>query len=208
MDTEPQAGEAEPAGMRLLVGACGAGNVLNLPAYLVRFHALPCRSIRVVMTEPATRMLPPASVGSFCDDVYTGREHRFKPGHVSLAHAADVMIILPATAHFLAVAAHGLAGNLLGATLLAYPRRAVFFPSMNTTMWNQPSVQRNVAQLRQDGHLVVPPPLVESWTMSSGTFERQPGMPSPDRAAEIVREWFRLIRANESTGTGDRQCAG
>lgn len=194
--------------MRLLVGACGAGNVLNLPAYLVRFHALSCRSIRVVMTEPATRMLPPASVGPFCDDVYTGREHRFKPGHVSLALGADVMIILPATAHFLAVAAHGLAESLLSATLLAFPHRVVFFPSMNKTMWNQPSVQRNAAQLRQDGHLVVSPPLVESWTMSSGTFERQPGMPSPDRAAEITREWFRLIRANEANGPGDRQCAG
>lgn len=207
MNTRRQAGEAEAAGMRLLVGACGAGNVLNLPAYLVRFHALACRSIRVVMTEPATRMLPPASVGSFCDDVYTGREHRFKPGHVSLAQGADVMIVLPATAHFLAVAAHGLAGNLLSATLLAFPRRVVFFPSMNKTMWDQPSVQRNVAQLRQDGHLVVPPLLVESWTMASGIFERQPGMPSPDRAAEIVREWFALVQTSESNGIGDRQCA-
>jgi hypothetical protein len=80
------------------------------------------------------------------------------------------------------------------------------FPSMNETMWDQPSVQRNVAQLRQDGHMVVPPPLVEAWTMSSGMFEWHPGIPSPDRAAEIVSEWFRLIRANELKGAGDRRC--
>lgn len=208
MNTERRAGGAKPAGMRLLVGACGAGNVLNLPAYLVRFHALSCRSIRVVMTEAATRMLPPASVGAFCDDVYADREHRFKPGHVALAQGADVMIILPATAHFLGVAAHGLAENLLSATLLAFPQRVVFFPSTNETMWNQPSVQRNVTLLRQDGHVVVQPQLVESWTMSSRMFERHPGMPSPDRAAEIVSEWFRLIRANEFHGAGDRQCTG
>ena len=75
--------------------------------------------------------------------------------------------MLPATAHTLAQAAHGFAGSLLTATLLAHQGSAIFFPSMNAAMWHKPSVQRNVAQLRADGYHVADPVMAPCWEIAS-----------------------------------------
>lgn len=174
-----------PESRKLLLGVCGAGNVTNLPNYLHAMRALGC-DLRVLMTPSAEAILPAATVALVAPQVFTEAEHRFAPGHVALATWADQIVILPATAHMLGQAAHGLAGNLLASTLLASERPAVFFPSMNWRIWGNRIVQRNVAILRDEGHLVVEPVEETCWEIATSRLVKSPGMPSPTGAAEIV----------------------
>lgn len=77
--------------------------------------------------------------------------------HTYLGQTADLVVVAPATAHFIARYAHGLADDLLTATLLATRAPVVVCPAMHTEMWEQPSVQENVATLRRRGVLMVGP---------------------------------------------------
>jgi phosphopantothenoylcysteine synthetase/decarboxylase len=77
--------------------------------------------------------------------------------HVELATWADVILVVPATANFLGKVANGIADDLLTTTLLAASCPVVIVPVTNTAMWSKPAVQRNVAQLREDGYEVVEP---------------------------------------------------
>jgi phosphopantothenoylcysteine decarboxylase/phosphopantothenate--cysteine ligase len=77
--------------------------------------------------------------------------------HTALGRAADLVVVAPATADFLARYAAGLAGDLLGATLLATAAPVVVCPAMHTEMWEHPSVQENLATLVRRGVAVVPP---------------------------------------------------
>ena len=92
------------------------------------------------------------------------------------------MLLVPATADRLASIAHGLASDLLGSALLAVevekPRIAA--PSMNPEMWRQPAVQRNVAQLQQDGWQLVGP-------VSGSTACGEQGLGRMAEPAEILQ---------------------
>jgi phosphopantothenoylcysteine decarboxylase len=68
-----------------------------------------------------------------------------------------LLVVAPATADFLAKAAQGLADDLLSTLYLAFSKPVLLAPAMNTAMWEQPAVRRNVSQLRADGvHFVDP----------------------------------------------------
>lgn len=77
--------------------------------------------------------------------------------HVALGQGADVVIVAPATAHFLASYAHGLAPDLLATTLLATEAPVVLAPAMHTEMWNHPATQHNVNTLIDRGVTMIGP---------------------------------------------------
>ncbi|MCD4706720.1 MAG: hypothetical protein K8S62_03180 [Candidatus Sabulitectum sp.] len=64
--------------------------------------------------------------------------------HITLTDNLDLMVVAPATAHFMARAAHGLADDLLTSAFLACAAPVLIAPAMNTRMWNNPAVQANV----------------------------------------------------------------
>ena len=77
--------------------------------------------------------------------------------HIELAQRAQLLVIAPATADFLAKAAQGLADDLLSTLYLCFTGPVLVAPAMNSEMWSKPAVQRNVSQLRTDGvHFVDP----------------------------------------------------
>ncbi len=77
--------------------------------------------------------------------------------HIDLAETGRLLVVAPATAHFIAKAAHGLADDLLSTLYLSFMRPVLIAPAMNCEMWEKPAVQRNVQQLRADGvHMVDP----------------------------------------------------
>jgi phosphopantothenoylcysteine decarboxylase/phosphopantothenate--cysteine ligase len=96
--------------------------------------------------------------------------------------------VAPATANVLAKAAHGIADDLLSTVLLSFDGPVLIAPAMNSRMWEKPAVQRNVAQLRADGLVLIDP---EEGYLSCGA--RGPGrMASPETlfdaiAAELAR---------------------
>ena len=77
--------------------------------------------------------------------------------HTRLGQSAELILVVPATAHFLARYAAGLADDLLTATLLATRAPVLVCPAMHTEMWEHPSVRDNLATLQRRGVGVVPP---------------------------------------------------
>ncbi len=77
--------------------------------------------------------------------------------HTTLGKSADLILVAPCTANTLAAYANGMSNNLLTSTLLATQAPVVVCPAMHTEMWEQPSVQHNVAVLRERGVHVVEP---------------------------------------------------
>ena len=77
--------------------------------------------------------------------------------HTALGQRADLIVVAPATAHLIARYAMGLADDLLTATLLATRAPVLLCPAMHAEMWEQPSVQENLATLRRRGVMVLEP---------------------------------------------------
>ena len=77
--------------------------------------------------------------------------------HTRLGQHADVVVVVPATADVIARYAHGMADDLLTATLIATRAPVVVCPAMHTEMWEHPAVQANLATLESRGAVIVPP---------------------------------------------------
>ena len=95
-------------------------------------------------------------------------------GHIELSRSADLVVVAPATADLMAKMAGGLANDLASTLLLATDKRVLVAPAMNVRMWQHPATQRNVAQLGDDGVLIVGP---DDGSMACGEF-------GPGRMAE------------------------
>jgi phosphopantothenoylcysteine decarboxylase/phosphopantothenate--cysteine ligase len=102
--------------------------------------------------------------------------------HTYLGSNATMIVVAPATAHLIARYAMGLADDLLSATLLATRAPVLLCPAMHTEMWEQASVQENLATLRRRGVLVLDP---ESGALAGGD-EGVGRLPEPARIAELV----------------------
>jgi phosphopantothenoylcysteine decarboxylase / phosphopantothenate---cysteine ligase len=105
--------------------------------------------VSVVMTESAMRFVGPDTFSALTGEpAYTSLWER--PGevlHVRLAHEADAVVVVPATANAIAKLAHGLADDLLSSTLLEASCPLVVAPAMHTGMWEHPATRSNVDRL-------------------------------------------------------------
>jgi phosphopantothenoylcysteine decarboxylase/phosphopantothenate--cysteine ligase len=77
--------------------------------------------------------------------------------HIDLTRGTDAIVVAPATAHFLAQLAHGLADDLLSTLALARTCPLLVAPAMNVEMWTHPATRRNVAQITADGARLLGP---------------------------------------------------
>jgi phosphopantothenoylcysteine decarboxylase/phosphopantothenate--cysteine ligase len=147
----------------ILIGVTG-GVAAFKTAALVSQLAQHGYGVTVVMTRDARRF-----VGSATFAALTGRPVATRTfdaayplgAHIELARRADVLCIAPATANLLAKAAQGIADDLLSTLLLSFAGPVLMAPAMNCQMWEHPTVQRNVAQLRADGVGLIDPQ--EGW---------------------------------------------
>ena len=91
-------------------------------------------------------------------------------GHIVIADSADAIVVAPATAHWLAAMATGLAGDVVTATCLATAAPVVVAPAMDGEMYGHPATRANVARLRDDfGYAIVEP---EAGPLASGQTGR------------------------------------
>ena len=145
---------------KILLGVTG-----SIAAYkaceLIRLFVKNGDEVTVVMTEAATRFVTPLTFQTLSrNPVFVDQfapPVSWKPEHVSLAEAADLVVVAPATANVIAKARHGLADDLQTATLLATRAPVVMAPAMNTGMWESAVTQENVAALRARGVRIVEP---------------------------------------------------
>ncbi len=143
---------------RILLGVTGgiaAYKVVQVARDLTRLGA----RVDVVATRSAG-----AFIGAVSFEGVTGRSvlsDILEPGraldHIRLARNADVVCVAPATADFLARAAHGRSDDLLGAILLATRAPVLVCPAMNDAMWRHPATQANATRLGELGYELVGP---------------------------------------------------
>lgn len=140
-------------------------------------------------------------VGAITFEAVTGRpvySEIFGPGHaldhIRLAREAKVIVIAPATADFVARAAHGLADDLLTACLLASESKVLLVPAMNDRMWSHAQTKRNIAQVRLLGYEVVEP---AEGPLAVGEGSGPGRMPEPE---EIMSRIGRILGTTSALG--------
>ena len=145
---------------KLLLGLTG-GIAAYKVAELVRLLTGADIAVQVVMTEAACRFITPVTLQALSGNkVYTDLWDADVPNnmaHIDLSRDVDGIVIAPASADFMAKLAHGLADDLLSALCLARECPLLVAPAMNRQMWDSPATQRNVAQLRDDGVVILGP---------------------------------------------------
>jgi phosphopantothenoylcysteine decarboxylase/phosphopantothenate--cysteine ligase len=112
-------------------------------------------SVHTVMTASACELIAPktfeAVTGNAVHTSLWSTPEQFKIGHINLADIAEIVVVAPATANIIAKAACGICDDLLSTTLCAcWQKPTLFAPAMNTRMWNNPIVQKNIAILKKD----------------------------------------------------------
>ncbi|NOX41701.1 MAG: bifunctional phosphopantothenoylcysteine decarboxylase/phosphopantothenate--cysteine ligase CoaBC [Alphaproteobacteria bacterium] len=114
-----------------------------------------------VLTSAGAEFVTPLSVSALAaSPVHTDLfdlTNEAEMGHIELSRCADLVVVCPATADFLAKMATGLANDLASTLLLATDKPVLIAPAMNVRMWNHPATVRNVEMLRHDGILFVGP---------------------------------------------------
>ena len=118
-------------------------------------------AVRVLMTESATQFISPMTFETLSGnrtvvDTFD-RNFAWEVEHISLAKAADVFVIAPATANVIAKAAHGIADDMVTTTLLATKAPVVIAPATNTRMYDNPVTQQNLQTLRMRGFHIIDP---------------------------------------------------
>jgi phosphopantothenoylcysteine decarboxylase/phosphopantothenate--cysteine ligase len=151
------------AGREILCGVTGGIAAFKTAALVSQLVQKGAR-VTVVMTRDARKFVGPATFAALTGRPVVERlfdSHHPLGAHIELARMAKLLVVAPATANYLAKTAFGMADDLLSTLYLSFTGPVIFAPAMNTEMWDKPAVQRNVAQLRNDGVTFVDPE--EGW---------------------------------------------
>ncbi len=173
----------------ILIGVTGgiaAYKVVEVASRLKKSGA----NVRVMMTLAATEFISPRTfeeiTGNAAFVEMFGDAAHFHVAHVALADFADMILIAPATANFLAKAAHGIADDLLTTTILASDKPLLIAPSMNTKMFLNPATQENLKILKSRGVKVLEP---ASGELACGTVGKG-RLPEPAEICAAVEKFF------------------
>jgi len=139
---------------RVLLGVTGGIAAYKAPELVRRLVERGCE-VQVVMTDGARRFVTPLTFEAVSgrrvrDDLWDPAAEA-SMGHIELARWADVVVVAPATAHFMAQLVAGLAGDLLTTLCLATTAPVVLAPAMNQAMWANAATQTNRALLESRG---------------------------------------------------------
>ena len=142
-----------------VTGSIAAHKAADLASLLTKQKC----DVRVVMTADAQRFITPLPFKTLTrnpvvTDLYDEDED-WKPTHIELADAANLLLIAPATANVIAKLAHGLADDALTCIALGLNPRAkiLIAPAMNGKMWRHPATQANVKILKSRGAKFIGP---------------------------------------------------
>jgi phosphopantothenoylcysteine decarboxylase / phosphopantothenate---cysteine ligase len=144
----------------ILVGVTGgiaAYKACELVSRLVKQGA----HVDVVMTEAATSFVNPHTFQALSRNVVITNLFQsiryWEIEHISLSQKADLVVIAPATANVMGKIAAGIADDFLTTAVMATTAPVIFAPAMNTKMYENPIVQKNMAFLKKHGYLFIDP---------------------------------------------------
>jgi phosphopantothenoylcysteine decarboxylase / phosphopantothenate---cysteine ligase len=186
--------QASAPGKRVALGVTGGIAAYKAIEILRGLQRAGC-DVRVAMTRHACEFVQPltfrALSGSYVlvDDYAPDNPDPI--AHITFSQSVDLFIVAPATANAIAKFANGVADDFLTSTYLACTAPVLVAPAMNTTMWEHPATQRNLAKLRADGVHILEP---DQGEMACGTF-------GPGRLSEpqqVVSAALKLISPGQS----------
>jgi len=152
----------ELSGKKILLGLTG-GVACYKAAELARALGKAGASVQVVMTQAATQFITPVTMQALTGNtVYTDQwDARIANNmpHIDLTRGIDAIVIVPCSTDFIFKLAHGACDDLLSTLCVARPHGVPLMvaPAMNVEMWQNPATQRNVAQIKQDGIVLLGP---------------------------------------------------
>ena len=171
----------------IIVGVTG-GIAAYKAAELVSLLTKQGHAVRCLMTQAAGQFITPLTLQTLSGNkVYTDlfnlhEEPEWQVEHVGLAHWADCILIVPASADFLGKVAHGLADDLLSPCVMATKAPVYFALAMNDQMYANPLVQRNIQLLREVGYHFIEP---EEGALACGTSGKG-RMAAPQKIASML----------------------
>ncbi len=174
-------------------GGIAAYKAVEIVRLMVRRGA----RVRVMMTPNAREFITPLTLQTLSQnpvatDTFSLTEES-EIGHIRLADSADIVLVAPATADLIAKAAAGMADDIVTTVLLATRARVAFAPAMNVHMYAHPTVQENLAKLRERGAAIIEP---EEGELACG-YEGKGRLADPEA---IVEEVERLVTAQDLAG--------
>lgn len=140
-----------------ITGGIAAYKAADVVSWLAKNHA----EVHVVMTENAAKIISPLTLQTLSkrpvvlDEFATG--HGWQVVHITLVEDADLFAVIPATANFMAKAAHGIADDALTSSVLAATCPMLIAPAMNVHMYENAATQNNLAVLKERGWSIVEP---------------------------------------------------
>ena len=145
---------------RILLGITG-GIAAYKCAELTRLFSKAGAEVRVAMTRSATEFITPLTMQALSGNRVhldlLDTEAEAAMGHIELARWADLVLIAPATADFIARIVHGQANDILSTLVLATAAPIAVAPAMNQAMWSDPGTQSNLQLLRDRSYQIFGP---------------------------------------------------
>lgn len=144
----------------VVLGVCGgiaAYKACELTSRLKKQNA----NVNVIMTKSAAEFVTPLtfqslSLNQVVVDMFEAPKY-WEIEHISLSKMADVFVIAPATANMIGKLANGIADDMLSTTVMATKAPVIIVPAMNTNMYENPVVQRNISTLKGLGYIFIEP---------------------------------------------------
>ena len=186
----------ELQGKRIVLGVTG-GIAAYKAAELVRLLGKQGADVQVAMTEGATHFVTATTFQALSGKpVYMDQWDARMPNamaHIDLSRQADLILVAPASADFLARITHGMADDLLATMVLARDCPLLVAPAMNRQMWENPATQRNINQLQADSVRILGPASGEQACGEIGAGRMQ-------EPAEILEEVIAFFTPKVLTG--------
>ena len=147
------------SGKTVLVGITGAIAAYKI-CELIRLFKKNNANVKVVVTPNALNFVTKTTLESLSQnavDIEQFDIKEYKPEHIALTDEVDIFVIAPASANTIAKMALGICDNLLTSTFCAFKKPVVIAPCMNTNMWENPAVEKNIETLKNRRIKVIEP---------------------------------------------------
>ena len=139
--------------IKILLGVTG-GIAAYKAAEITRLLVKQKYQVKVVMTRTAEDFITPLTFETLTGEKvyqYNTVDKESPMLHINLARWADIILVAPTTAEFIAKVTHGRADDMLTTTCLAYDKKIILAPSMNKNMWANKATQENCKILKERG---------------------------------------------------------
>lgn len=152
--------------------------------------------MNTIMTDNACEFVAPLSFETITNNYVVtdtfARPHKWEVEHIALGKKANIMLVSPATANIIGKVANGIADDMLSTTIMAARCPVVFAPAMNTAMYENKIVQRNIEYLKEMGYYFIEPD--KGWLACGDLGSGK--LPSPEAIVEYV---VNLLEKSEDT---------